>query len=52
MSDHQLKILEKLDDEDWNYTSVVRLVMKPKSTINNPPLKKTKFSRLIYTKQK
>jgi len=52
MSNYQLKILEKLDDEDWNYPSVVKVVMKPKSAINNPPLKKTKFSRLIYTEQK
>ena len=46
------KTLERLDDEDWNLPSVVKVVMKPKSSIKNPPLKKSKFSRLIYTEQK
>ena len=48
MKDYQLKVLERLDDEDWNLPYVVKVVMRP---IKNPPLKKTKFSRLIYTKQ-
>jgi hypothetical protein len=43
MDNQLLKILEKLDDEDWNLPSVVKVVMKPKNTVNNPPLKKTKF---------
>lgn len=51
MSNYQSKILEKLDDEDWNLPSLIKVVMKPKTAINNPPLKKTKFSRSIYTKQ-
>ncbi len=51
MDNFQLKVLERLDDEDWNIPSVVKVVMKPKTTIKNPPLKKTKFSRFIYTKQ-
>lgn len=46
--DNQIKVLERLDDEDWNLPKLVKVVMKP---IKNPPLKKTKFSRSIYTKQ-
>lgn len=40
---YQSKVLEKLDDEDWKLPRVVKVVMKPKNSIKNPPLKKTKF---------
>lgn len=51
MKNYQIEVFERLDDEDWNLPRLVKVVMKPKNTINNPPLKKTKFPRSIYTKQ-